>query len=190
MITPEGLLDLLGLDYIERPGRLQLCCPWHHDTDPSSGFYLDSNRWYCFSCDLTLNIIGFYAKYKEIPYKDAERALLREFGELPPIRQTDFVPMVKVKVESERLLESVQGDFCEKARMEEDLDRLLWLYEQGRIQAEELDISARIWYNSVWEVINETNPYGASRVSLDARLQKGMGHLSRPGSSDGEVDLD
>jgi len=191
-LSPETLLALLGVDYNEKTNRLSMLCPWHDDTDPSSGFYLDTQRFFCFSCELTLDLVGFYAKFKEVPRADAERELTKEFGGIPAKRVVDRVALARRQAKAEAQLLALRGAASRKhhAFLGEQLDRALLFFERGHLSEEELDKVLRIWYNKVKEACDGTDPRRTPGIGLDGGLTQGVGDLSRTDSGAGVVDLD
>ena len=87
MATPRQVLSITGTEYLERNNRLMFCCPFHDDTDPSAGFYEDTELAHCFSCGYTLDPVAFYAAFNhglesyKPHYQEAERDLEIKFGE-------------------------------------------------------------------------------------------------------------
>ena len=133
-LTPERLLEELGIPFLEKSNRLQMLCPWHEDTDPSSGFYLDSERWYCFSCELLLDTVAFYAKYMDVSRDEASRDLRKRY--LIPMKKTlvNKALIHRIRQDGERDLRTWRADgmnWLEHARKAEALDRLIWQMEQG-----------------------------------------------------------
>lgn len=193
--NPAKLLDYLGINYIEKSGRLSMCCVFHHDTDPSSGFYLDTGLFHCYSCGYTFDDVKFYAKYKEIPYFEAERELDKIFGDAK-------VYVVKLKEITKRrgmdpaeaLLKenkSVLGQVL-YAQMGEVLDRIWNSVDRGGVTAEALDKQLEIWYNILTEELSHVGSHEgrASTASVDARFTERMGGVPRPRLEEGSVDLD
>lgn len=155
-LTPGVILDLLGVDYIERPNRLAFCCPHHHDTDPSAGFYLDTELAHCFSCDYTLDVVGFYAKYKDLDRSRAERDLEKEFGTLPKRRFIDYMSLARARAKAERRLEKLRPKGLKiHAQYGELLDKVLLAYERGQIEKLKFDKALKIWYNKVDQEIRD-----------------------------------
>jgi len=191
-LSPESLLDLLGVDYAEKTNRLSMLCPWHDDTDPSSGIYLDTERFFCFSCELTLDLVGFYARFKEVPRADAERELTKEFGGLPEKRVVDRVALARRQAKGETQLLALRGavPMIQHAFLGEQLDRALLFFERGHLSEEELDNVLLIWYNKVKEACNGTDPRGTPGIGLDGGLTQRVGDVSRTDSGAGLVDLD
>jgi len=191
-LSPETLLDLLGVDYLEKTNRLSMLCPWHDDTDPSSGFYLDTERFFCFSCELTLDLVGFYARFKEVPRQDAERELTKEFGGIPEKRVVDRVAMARRQAKAETQLKAARGAIPRKqhAFLGEQLDRALLFFERGHLDKEELDKVLQIWYNKVKEACNGLDPRGTPGIGLDGGLTQSMGHISGSDAGNGIIDLD
>jgi len=191
-LSPETLLNLLGVEYAEKTNRLSMLCPWHDDTDPSSGFYLDTQRFFCFSCELTLDLVGFYAKYKEVPRQDAQRELEKEFGDLPEQRQVDRVYLARRQAPCERVLRGAIDTVprAQHAYLGEQLDRALLYFERGHLDEKELDNVLSIWYNKVKEAVNGSDPRRAPGIGLDGGLTTRVGHVSGIDSGGSAVDLD
>jgi len=191
-LAPESLLNLLGIDYAEKTNRLSMLCPWHDDTDPSSGFYLDTQRFFCFSCELTLDMPGFYAKMKEIPRQDAQRELEKEFGSLPERKKVDRVALARRLSKGNIALAVLKSEVPRRhhAYLAEQLDRAMLFFERGHLDEEKLDNTLLIWYNKVEEVSNGLNPRRTPGIGLDAGLTERVGHLSGSVSGAGDVDLD
>lgn len=136
-MTPVELLKRLGLDSVEKSGRLEMLCPFHADTNPSSGFYLNTERFYCYACELSLDVPGFYAKFKGIPRADA----MYEVGEgkAKIINRALVLRLVKSWnsfIEQQKLPRLVRGKWDEKC------EEGLWEYEQGLIG--EVEVTERI----------------------------------------------
>jgi len=191
-LTPETLLAMLGIDYAEKTNRLSMLCPWHDDTDPSSGFYLDTQRFFCFSCELTLDMPGFYAKMKEVPRQDAQRELEKEFGTLPVKRKVDRVALARRFSKGNACLAVLKPEVARRyhAYLAEQLDRAALFFERGHLSEEKLDNTLLIWYNKVEEVRNGLNPRRTPGIGLDAGLTERVGNVSGADSGAGIVDLD
>ena len=192
ILNPESLLTLLGVDYSEKTNRLSMLCPWHDDTDPSSGIYLDTQKFFCFSCEILLDLIGFYAKYKEIPRADAERELEKEFGILPKGWKVDRVALARRLAQGDHLLADTKSGLPlqQHAYLAEQLDRALMFFERGRLDEGELDKVLEIWYNKVEEALNGVDPRRTPGIGLDAGLTKGMGQIPGPNGDGGYLDLE
>lgn len=167
--TPQAVLALCGIDYIERPNRLSFSCPFHHDTDPSAGFYLDTGLAHCFSCSYTMDVTSFYAKYRDIPYKEAERELTRRFGGAPKRREIDRTRIERERARGEALLATVRPilDRKQHSFLGEQLDRILLFFERGHLSATELDTEMRLWYNDVEETHAGPNTRRTPRARFD-----------------------
>lgn len=50
-------------------------CPFHHDRDPSLTVYPDSQRWWCFSCNVGGDVINFTMQYHNLDFKESIRHL-------------------------------------------------------------------------------------------------------------------
>jgi len=152
-MTPVDLLNLMGLDFIERPNRLSLCCPFHHDTDPSSGFYLDTELFHCFACELTIDMTRFYAKYNEISWQAARQNLERTFGEIPRPKRIDRIKLLRHTTAAERLLVSYRERLGMQRfhHMGELLDKIKLAYQRDQIDESKLDLAMVGWYNRLEE---------------------------------------
>jgi len=155
-MTPNQLLDLLGIDFIYRPNRLAFHCPFHHDINPSAGFYEDSGLAHCFSCEYTLDMPAFYAKYKEMTRGEAERELEKEFGEEKSRRVIDRIKIAQTRNKAEQELVGARCLGRKKhALLGEVLDRILLDYERGKLDDERLDNLMEKWYNKVRENVTK-----------------------------------
>lgn len=191
-LSPETLLDLLGLDYAERTNRLSMLCPWHDDTDPSSGFYLDTQKFFCFSCEISYTLTQFYANFKGVTEQEAENELQKEFGSIPEPPPVDHMTLARCLSRGNAKLKEIKDNIPREyhAFLAEQLDRALLFYERRRIPKEKLDNVLEIWYNRVEEARNGTDPRRTPGIDFDVRLKEGMGHVSRIDPGAGAVDLD
>ena len=73
-VTAREAAERYGLQ-VSRNGMA--VCPFHHDKNPS--MKLDQ-RYYCFGCQATGDVIDFVSKYLEITVKDAAENLADDFG--------------------------------------------------------------------------------------------------------------
>jgi len=137
-LDPEDVLLRLGIDYQDKNNRLAIHCPFHHDTNPSSGIYEDTKLFHCFACELTLDLIGFYAKVKEIDRKQAMKELLDGIDPDPGLKPDRM------------LIDGV--DLQSHAALAEMSDKVILFYQRGRIDAEKLEHSMSRWYTKVEEV--------------------------------------
>lgn len=55
-------------------------CPFHADTNPSMYIYKDSNTLFCFACKTYSDIIGYYAKIKNVDLLTSAINLSKEYG--------------------------------------------------------------------------------------------------------------
>lgn len=157
MPKPQQLLEFMKLDFIPRNNRLMFCCPFHHDTDPSAGFYEDTQLAHCFSCGYTYDVFKFYAMYQGIPYQQAKDDLEKRFGEAPP-KQMDKTRQVRLAVaraRGEEVLREAKPklDMVEHAKLGEIFDQLLLLHNRGAREECALDTDLEMWYNSVKESV-------------------------------------
>jgi len=150
-MTPEVLLTDMGINFQERTGRLMIHCPFHHDTDPSSGFYIDTQLFHCFACELTLDMVGFYAKYHEMKRADAHREVEKKWGEgAGSRRKIDRLPLLRARKGGEDTLKGLHWmEVKEHAKLGEMLDKICLLYERGIIEENELNKRMQVWRKRV-----------------------------------------
>lgn len=139
---PEQVLQRLGLPYQSRGNRLQTCCPFHDDRDPSAGFYLDTKLFHCYACELTLDVQGFYAKVKGISRAKA----MADLG-IEDVRHAVFgTEIACLRLEGECVLKT-RTDLPRKthAAMGEKLDKLILVAERGIIPASKAKLLFERW---------------------------------------------
>jgi hypothetical protein len=203
-VTPAQVLDLLGIDYIDRPGRLMFCCPHHHDTDPSVGFYEDTELAYCFACGYTLDPIGFYAAYNHgldnvwKNYRQSRFDLEKRFGEYKPRRLTEseLATLQTRRRAMERHLINARHQLPMQvfAACGEVLDRIILLRERQKIPLDAgLDNDMQMWLLGLREAENGNYQLvddGPPIIGPHARLKEGLADVSGSGRSDSEIDMD
>ena len=145
-MTPHRFLDKLGIEYVDRTNRLGFCCPFHHDTTPSAGLYLDTLLIHCFACEYTLGMAGFYAKAKEIPYREAliELGMLEEQRIRPALNAQRIM---RCQVQGEDWLRTMRSKLTCKLHSSrgEMLDKMVWEYSKGTITEPELVTQWEAW---------------------------------------------
>lgn len=155
-LTPKQLLDQLGIPYRERVNRLQLCCVFHHDTNPSAGFYFSTGLFFCYSCELTLDVTGFYAKFKGIDRQRADMELVSTYGGIVEDRSADVIKIVRLRKQGELMLSERTGlSRREHAALGELLDKIVYAYEHKRITDSQLDVAAARLYRRIGEDVQE-----------------------------------
>lgn len=145
-LTPKSLLARLGIQYRERGNRLQLCCLWHDDRNPSAAFYQDTGLFHCFTCRLTLDVISFYARCVGVPEgraiddlkKDYEFEVNVESSEEKD-KQTAFMTGV-----AQRTLSAIE-DFSERGAAYEELEGILHMYKKTRMTASQAGQALLTW---------------------------------------------
>lgn len=154
-LSPQKLLDMVGCSYQEKSTRFQMCCPFHDDRTPSSGFYKSTDLFYCYSCDLTLDVIGFYARIKRIARQKAEEELLVKFGGIPEERKADPLVMLRYRRQAEEAL-LLRRDLSRKefALLGEQLDKILYCYKLKVMTDEQVGKAMTKWMRRV-EVSSE-----------------------------------
>lgn len=150
-LTPKQLLDKLGLSYREMTNRLLLICPFHPDRNPSSNFYHSTGLFFCFSCELTLDIVSFYAKIKQMNRSRAEFELLQTYGGTAEERRSDPVDIARTSHWAEDLLRSKHGKVNREyhAMMREQLDKILYVYGKKLITDQQFGAAVRKWATRV-----------------------------------------
>lgn len=66
----------MGDPIIEVSNNAKWICPFHKDTDPSFTVSKDKQFFYCFGCKETGNVVGFIAKYNNLPISVAVDLLI------------------------------------------------------------------------------------------------------------------
>jgi len=152
-LSPRELLVRVGIPHQEKSNRLQLLCPFHDDTNPSAGFYLDTERFYCFTCDLSLDVIGFYAKFHGIPVRQARGQLVPgQLEESSPRRSMEWVQRKRSVIEQIlKELKEVAGS-QEFAILSEQVDQMMDQVVEGSLGQDEGESMLEGWYRMVEEV--------------------------------------
>jgi len=146
-LTPQQVLDKLGIEYLERPNRLGLRCPFHDDNKPSASIYLDTLGFYCFTCQLPLDLINFYAKVRETTYQEA----VLEIGDV----KDQFKPklnhqlILSIRTRAELILNNLKSIITasEHGHLAEAVDEMLWNYSNRKITEANLLLSWGLWRN-------------------------------------------
>jgi hypothetical protein len=185
--TLTGMLDVLGVDYTQKTNRLSIVCPFHPDTDPSSGFYLDTNRFFCFACELTLDVVGFYARFKEIRRDAAEAELEKLFGSIPMLQHVDRMLVGRLRAAAEEELKR-RKDWPRQvhAAFGERLDKIIWYYEKKAISDEQIEPAFNRWYSDLeGEDGRHTDCMGTTRDRVHDGLKERVRDLSWIGRKTG-----
>ena len=191
VLTPEQILRDLGIPFEERPNRLVVHCPFHHDTRPSSGVYLDTGLFHCYACALTLDLLSFYAKVKGIEKVDAEK----ELGGVPKSRSVNKVVLERNRKFYEKALqefrEGQQDRMRAHAQFGEMLDKVLQKYERGELNELQMDTALEKWYGKVQEERTRarTEPEGSPGTRPNVRVKEGLAGVPGSGRSGGEQTL-
>ena len=77
-LVQQGLVPVENLHV--RGDKATGCCPLHDDRNPSFGFSVSKNLWYCFACAEGGDQIRLYARYQGISDKEAIRRLASYLG--------------------------------------------------------------------------------------------------------------
>lgn len=188
------VLNLCGVDYVARPNRLMFCCPWHHDTNPSVGFYIDTQLSHCFSCSYTYDPVRFYARFRGIDEAQAEKDLTKIHGPIERQEKPNRVLTWRMRAKAEERLLEVKDKLKMgvHASLGEELDLIIHRFEQRLTDSQGFDTELEMWYNRVLEATQDVDfdPRRAPNPGLCDREQEGMGKVPGPGSDDGYVDLE
>jgi len=154
-LTPAKLLGMVGIEHQEKSNRLQLLCPFHDDTNPSAGFYLDTERFYCFTCDLSLDLVGFYAKLKGILPSVARNELEKTTGVRLKRKNVSPEYVRFQRVATDKILVSLKDRFTckEFGILEEQLDQILDQIGKGELDEETGDALVQDWYKMVGTLV-------------------------------------
>lgn len=176
-MSPKELLDKLGISYVERTSRLMMSCVFHHDTNPSSGFYTDTEKFFCFSCAISLDVPGFYAKYKEMPRAQALKDL--GYSHEPPAKYDKRkLNIVQLRAEG-ALSKKKELGRVEHAKLGERLDKITWAYEHNLLDEGKFDQAVHLWYVRL-DGIQESITDGTAGNSLHGGLKASPRPVSRP----------
>lgn len=72
-IDVEAVLEKIGVDFTPTGERYMVCCPFHHDTNPSCGIWQDGGFFLCFACGMEGRLVDFVQEYCDVPYEDASK---------------------------------------------------------------------------------------------------------------------
>lgn len=182
------VLDRLQIKYKEKGSRLELCCVFHDDNTPSSAVYKNTGRFFCWSCDLSLNAAQFMARYTG----EDEAKLTTQLGEKYGILEVERDPErvyheQKARLRAERfLMENKPADRKVFGRMMEVLDRIFYLSEADAMPVAQFDKYVEMWYNNVRDGVFLREPHerqsatlGATGIDLDGRGSGGTHEVPR-----------
>lgn len=175
------VLNSLKIGYMEKGNRLEMRCPFHDDRTPSSGVYKSSAKFYCFTCDLTLDAAQFLARATGEGEDKAIMLLEDKFGVFTkPKDKVRGLRIVKELAKADTRLRELKGQGITRVGYglaSEVLDRVIYLFEGEAMDSEELDNILELWYNrdiQEWENIGaELNQSGAAGVDFDGRVTAG-----------------
>lgn len=138
--TFEKMLTKLGIEYLPVGRRLQLCCKFHDDNNPSAAIYDDSDQetYFCWTCNLTLNPIQFYQKYKDISWAQSREIVESDFSYVPRKAKYDNVIVLReCGVLNATLHANLQGMSRTFAcKIGELIDKLEWSVRNGTLTQE------------------------------------------------------
>lgn len=186
----RDVLQRLRMQYREKGNRLELLCPFHDDHTPSSGVYKSTGRFFCFTCDLTLNAGQFLARATGEGEDKAIKLLEDKFGPLEPTKDKDKQALInKEKTKAELRLKDLRSKGISRTgygKAAELFDRLVFLFEGEAMDTDQFKAYLSQWYNTETdelELIDVTDPHkrGTSRADFDGRVKKRSSDLPGDG---------
>lgn len=84
-ITIFQALEFIGLHLLHGHSTQQIVCPFHDDTKPSARAYQDSNKFFCFTCHKTWDVITVVMDGKEKSFPDAIETIETHFKLASPL---------------------------------------------------------------------------------------------------------
>ena len=130
-VTTRQAAERYGVQ-VNRSGMA--CCPFHDDRHPSMKI---DERFYCFGCHTTGDVIDFTARLFSLPLYDAAKKLANDFNiqPLPPgqsapipklpaavIERKEEQRVLKILIDYERLLEKWKEEFAPSDPKDENWD--------------------------------------------------------------------
>lgn len=191
-IPPQQMLGDLGIEYTEKINRLAMQCPFHDDRNPSSAFYTDTKLFHCFSCQLTLTMVGFYGKYKELTKAQAEAELIKAYGGVPEREEVDRYASSMARLLAEDKLRGRRGsDQRMHAAVGEALDFVMWAFDRGHLTNDQLNRALIFWYSLVDAcLLPAVEQDRDTRDSVDDRVKEGIGGVSGGGPENSRRSVD
>lgn len=74
----QDVLDRYGIALTGASLHRMACCPFHEDTHPSMGVFLDTNRFFCFRCGAKGDVLDLIQHLEGIPFREAVARLNRQ----------------------------------------------------------------------------------------------------------------
>jgi len=170
-----------------------MICPFHDDRNPSSGFYLDTEKFFCFSCELSLDLVGFYAKLKEITRSQAARDL--DLDPDPVIKYNKSVAdTTRLRAERELAQRKVIGRRMH-ASFAERMDNILWMYMNNKFTDDTFHAAMARWYKDLEETCESNTKLGPVKERstgdrTDGGVKESTGNLPQSGLKSPGSDLE
>lgn len=141
------ILERYGIEYRHKGKRLELCCPFHHDTEPSAAVYPEDDHFHCWACEITVDPIQFVQRYREISYQDARTMVETNFGYSPDSEKYDIVAVLRGQRMMERKLSELRGtvDFRKHATRGELADKIIWCVQNGKLNSDQFYKAVLKW---------------------------------------------
>ena len=129
------LLAYFDISFNHKGKRLELCCPFHHDINPSAAVYHQDDSFHCWACEITLSPVKFVAKYLEVSQYEAEEFLASKFNYTFTHQIKDRILITTERKQCEKFLRerTIYLTYKEHAKYGELLDKIFWCYVKNVI---------------------------------------------------------
>lgn len=117
-VSIKDILEYYGIQ--PQKGRNNYICPFHNDKHPSAGITKDGNKFHCFSCGWTGNIIDIVMEFEKLGKKEAMKFIDEKFR-LGLYKQLSR----KEKLELARAIKKSERAKLEQERKEREQNLLL-----------------------------------------------------------------
>lgn len=182
-MEPEDLFRILKIQYKEKGNRYELLCPLHDDHSPSAGFYKDTQRFYCYTCGLSLTKAQLYAKVTgEDPRK--AKTIVGEHVDLKieEARREKVRKLQRKLVRVIHELKEARGEELGREKMAEAYEvgsRILYLWRISAVTEEKVKRWWDQWYKEIegWIQHGTSGSVGVTRDSVDDGIQEGVGEV-------------
>ena len=119
------ILDVVqaeGLEFRQRGRYFRVSCPFHSEKTPS--FYVDAERqrFKCFGCGVSGDVIDFVMKHKNISFRDALKYLGISGGDMPAKRNLMELKKCELVRKFNRWIQLYRRAICELLRLANRID--------------------------------------------------------------------
>jgi len=94
-VSTERLLNMLGVKITGQGDKTPICCPVHHEKNPSATFYRQSDSWFCHKCQVGGTIIDLAMQTQHLNFKDACKWLEDKFNLMESVAPGERDKMLK-----------------------------------------------------------------------------------------------